>query len=32
MGEGGEGWWVWNSLIGKKLAHYSLSFKSLLIL
>ena len=33
MGEGeGEGEGVWNSLISKKLAHYSLSFNFLLIL
>ena len=31
-GGGGRGEWVWNSLISKNLAHYSLSLKFLLIL
>ena len=30
--DGGEGGGVWNSLISKNLAHYSLSLKFLLIL
>ena len=29
---GGSGWGVWNSLISKNLAHYSLSLKCLVIL
>ena len=32
MGEGGRVMGVWNSLISKNLAHYSLSLKFLLLL